>query len=243
MIQGYGMTEAAPLIAYNRPAAFKMGTCGQVVPGGELRIAEGGEICFRGPNVMLGYWNDPKATAEVIDAEGWLHTGDGGYVDNDGYLVINDRLKDIIVTLNGKNIAPQPIEGMLLADPLLEQAVILGDNRPCLTLLVTPSMPDLTAWAQAHGVPFTNPAELLESSEVADEVRSRVKQITEKLPSHEQIRDIRILPEAFTLENGLLTPTFKVKRREVDRRFVDVIDEMYAKLPERRKAQSGSSEH
>ncbi len=243
MIQGYGMTEAAPLIAYNRPAAFKMGTCGQVVPGGELRIAEGGEICFRGPNVMLGYWNDPKATAEVIDAEGWLHTGDGGYVDNDGYLVINDRLKDIIVTLNGKNIAPQPIEGMLLADPLLEQAVILGDNRPCLTLLVTPSMPDLTAWAQAHGVPFTNPAELLESSEVADEVRSRVKQITEKLPSHEQIRDIRILPEAFTLENGLLTPTFKVKRREVDRRFVDVIDEMYAKLAERRKAQSGSSEH
>ena len=94
-----------------------------------------------------------------------------------------------------------------------------------------------------HGVPFTNPAELLESSEVADEVRSRVKQITEKLPSHEQIRDIRILPEAFTLENGLLTPTFKVKRREVDRRFVDVIDEMYAKLAERRKAQSGSSEH
>ena len=235
MIQGYGMTEAAPLIAYNPPAAFKFGTVGPVVPGGEIRIGDGGEICYRGANVMLGYWNDPQATASVIDADGFLHTGDGGYLDLDGYLVINDRLKDIIVTLNGKNIAPQPIEGLLTSDPLLEQAVILGDNRPCLTLLVTPSMPDLTAWAEAKGLAFTNPAELLERSEVVDEVRSRVRDLTAKLPSHEQIRDIRILPEQFTLENGLLTPTFKVKRREVEKRFSEVVDEMYARIAERRK--------
>ncbi|GAB2489784.1 long-chain fatty acid--CoA ligase [Luteococcus sediminum] len=235
ILQGYGLTEASPLVSFNQPTGFRFGTCGPVMDGGEIGIGEGGEILFRGPNMMKGYWNQPEATAKTIDEDGWLHTGDGGYVDNDGYLVINDRLKDIIVTLNGKNIAPQPIEGLLLADPLFEHAVLLGDNRPCLTLLVKPSAPHLAEIAEKRGITYTSPTELMENSEVVEEVRQRVQALTAKLPSHEQIRDLRVLLDEFTMDNGLLTPTLKVKRREVEKRFSEMVDEMYAKLAERRK--------
>ncbi|WP_420176521.1 AMP-dependent synthetase/ligase [Luteococcus sp. OSA5] len=238
ILEGFGLTEASPLVSFNQPNNFKLGTCGPVMEGGEIKIGAESEILFRGPTVMKGYWNNPEATEQAIDEDGWLHTGDGGYVDNDGYLVINDRLKDIIVTLNGKNIAPQPIEGLLLSDPLFEHAVLLGDNRPCLTLLVKPSLPHLAELAEKRGITYTTPSELLENSEVAEEVRQRVDQLTEKLPSHEQIRDLRVLFEDFTMDNGLLTPTLKVKRREVEKRFGEMIDDMYGKLAERRKAAS-----
>lgn len=238
LLQGFGLTEAAPLVSFNPPTEFKFGSCGKVMPGGELKIGEGSEILYRGPNLMKGYWNQPEATAASFDEEGWLRTGDGGYVDNEGYLVINDRLKDIIVTLNGKNIAPQPIEGLLLADPLFEHAVLLGDNRPCLTLLVKPSLAQLTDIAEKRGVSYTSPTELLNNSEVLDEVRQRVHALTEKLPSHEQIRDLRVLLEEFTMDNGLLTPTLKVKRRAVEQRFNEVIEEMYTKIAERRRGSS-----
>lgn len=234
ILQGFGLTEAAPLISFNAPDAFRFGTCGRVMHGGELRTGLDGELLYRGENVMLGYWNQPEATAEAFQ-DGWLRTGDGGYVDEDGFVVINDRLKDIIVTRNGKNIAPQPIEAMLLADPLFEHAVLLGDNRPCLTLLVKPSLPHLTELAESRGIKVASPAELLTNNEVVEEVRQRVQSLTAKLPSHEQIRDLRVLLEDFTMDNGLLTPTLKVKRREVEKRFSAVIDEMYAKIAERRK--------
>ena len=181
----------------------------------------------------------PNASAtipEAITPDGWLRTGDGGYVDKDGYLVINDRLKDIIVTLNGKNISPQPIEGLLLADPLFEYAVLLGDNRPCLTLLVKPSLPGLAEIAEKRGIAYTSPAELMNNSEIAEEMRQRVVALTEKLPSHEQIRDLRVLLEDFTMDNGLLTPTLKVKRREVEARFKAMVDDMYARLEKLRKS-------
>lgn len=235
LLNGYGMTEASPLISFNPPSDFKFGTAGKVMPGGQLRTGEGGEILFKGPNLMMGYWGHPDETAEAFTPDGWLRTGDGGYVDLDGYLVINDRLKDIIVTLNGKNIAPQPIEGLLLADPLFEHAVLLGDNRPCLTLLVKPSMPGLAEIAEKRGISYGSPSELLNNSEVAEEVRHRVAALTAKLPSHEQIRDLKLMMEDFTMDNGLLTPTLKVKRREVEKRFSEAIDEMYARIAERRK--------
>lgn len=239
LLQGFGLTEASPLVSFNPPTEFKFGSCGRVMPGGELKIGAESEILYRGPNLMAGYWNNPEATAAAIDDDGWLHTGDGGYVDNEGYLVINDRLKDIIVTLNGKNISPQPIEGMLLADPLFEHAVLLGDNRPCLTLLVKPSLPQLEQIAKQRGIAFSNPSELVHNSEVVDELRARVQALTAKLPSHEQIRDLRVLVEDFTMDNGLLTPTLKVKRREVEKRFESMVDEMYAKIADRRKGKSG----
>ena len=161
---------------------------------------------------MTGYWRNEDATKATLDADGWLHTGDVGYVDVDGYLVITDRLKDLIITSTGKNVAPAHIEGLLMADPLIEQAVLLGDNRPCLTLLCSPH--------------------LAETAAVVAEVRRRVTELTQKLAHHEQIRDLRILLEEFTQDNGLLTPTLKVKRREVEQRFAQLIDDMYAKLAE-----------
>lgn len=229
---GYGLTEAAPLVSFNSDSAFKIGTAGRVVVGGEVRIGADGEILYRGPNVMQGYWNLPDATAAALDDEGWLHTGDVGYVDTDGYLVITDRIKDLIVTSNGKNIAPAPIEGTILSDPLFEQAVVLGDNRPFLTLLVTPSRPHLEDLANAMQIKVGEYSELLSDPRIVEEFQRRVRVMTEKLPSHEQIKDLRVLLEEFTMDNGLLTPTLKVKRREVEQRFAQVIEDMYAKVAE-----------
>lgn len=231
---GYGLTEASPLVSFNSPRGFKFGTAGRVIKGGELKIADEGEICFRGPNVMVGYWNNPEATAAAIDADGWLHTGDVGYVDTDGYLVITDRLKDIIVTSGGKNIAPAPIEGMILADPLFEHAVVLGNNRPFVTLLVRPSLPHLEEIAAQLQVKFADVAELANAPEIVEEIRRRVDRLTEKLPSQDQIKDLRVMLEEFTMDNGLLTPTLKVRRRQVEERFAALIEDMYAKLSEAR---------
>lgn len=230
--QGYGLTEASPLISFNSPQDFKESTVGKVLPGGELRIAELGEILYRGPNVMQGYWNNPEATAEALDQDGWLHTGDVGYVDTEGFLTITDRLKDIIVTLGGKNVAPQPIEGLILADPLFEHAVILGDNRPYVTLLVKPSLPHVEAMAaRLHWKGTLH--DWLESVELSDELKKRVAELTERLPSQDQPKDTKVLHEEFTMDNGLLTPTLKVRRREVEKRFKAIVDEMYARYERR----------
>ncbi len=237
VFQGYGLTEAGPLVSFNAPSGYRFGTAGRVMPGGDLRIADDGEILYHGPNVMTGYWNSPEtteATFTEIDGKKFLRTGDVGEIDTDGYLHITDRIKDIIVTLNGKNISPQPIEGLLLADSLFEHAVLLGDNRPCLTLLVTPSLPDLTELAKHLDISFTAPSELLGNQQIVEEVRRRAQSLTAKLPNHEQIRDLRVLLEDFTMDNGLLTPTLKVKRREVEKRFQHLVDDMYAKIAERR---------
>lgn len=228
IMQGYGLTEASPLVTFNAPDDFRLGTVGKVLPGGELRIGELGEILYKGPNVMLGYWNNPKATDEAI-VDGWLRTGDVGYIDTEGFLTITDRLKDIIVTLGGKNVAPQPVEGLILADPLFEHAVLLGDNRPFVTLLVKPSLPHVEALANAGSWP----GELhdwLTSTELRDELKRRVDELTAKLPTQERPKETAVLHEEFSMDNGLLTPTLKVRRREVEARFKAIVDEMYTRL-------------
>ena len=230
---GYGLTEASPLVSFNSRTGWKIGTCGQVMHQGELAIGQDSEILYRGPNIMKGYWNNPEATAEAIQ-DGWLHTGDAGYVDSDGFLVITDRIKDIIVTLGGKNVAPQQIEGLLLADPLFEHAVLIGDGRPFLTLLVRPSLPQLRDLASSLGIQIDKDDELASNPRILDEIRSRVHALTEKLPTQEQVKDFRTLMEEFTIDNGLLTPTLKVRRRAVEKMFKDRIDDMYARLAERR---------
>ena len=226
---GYGLTEASPLVTLNAPGDFKIGTVGRVLTGGELSIAEHGEILFRGPNVMAGYWNNPEATAEAIDEEGWLHTGDVGYIDSDGFLTITDRLKDIIVTLGGKNVAPQPIEGLILSDPLFEHAVLIGDTRPFVTLLVKPHAPSVEELAKRLHWPGELP-DWLNSSELLAELKKRVDEITAKLPSQERPKETEVLAEEFSMDNGLLTPTLKVRRREVEKRFKEKIDAMYERL-------------
>lgn len=240
--QGYGLTEASPLVSFNSPGGYKFGTAGRPLVSSQMTTTEDGEILYRGPNVMKGYWKAPEATAAAIE-DGWLHTGDIGHIDEDGFLVITDRLKDIIVTLNGKNISPQPIENSLMKDPLFEHAVLLGDNRPCLTLLVKPSLPQVEELAERlHITSMTGP-EMLRSEELAEEIRRRVAEITEKLPHQEQIRDLRVLWDEFTTDNGLLTPTLKVRRREVEKRFTEIVEEMYARLAARRRAGKRDSKH
>lgn len=228
VLQGYGLTEASPLVTFPPPRDFRFGTVGKVMPGGELRIGEDDEVLYRGPNLMLGYWNRPDDTATTI-VDGWLHTGDVGRLDG-GYLQITDRIKDLIVTSNGKNVAPAPIEGLLASDPLFEYSLLLGDNRPYLTLLVAPSLPHLDEIGTQLQLSWARREELLAHPEVLAEISRRISALTAKLPKHEQIRDIRLLPDGFTLENGLLTPTLKVKRKEVEARFAQLVDEMYAKV-------------
>ncbi|MCW3157474.1 AMP-dependent synthetase/ligase [Micropruina sonneratiae] len=229
VLQGYGLTEASPLVSFPSPAAHRFGTVGRVIDGSQVRLTDAGEICYRGPNLMLGYWGQPEASAAVL-VDGWLHTGDVGEVDADGYLRITDRIKDLIVTSNGKNIAPGPIEGLLATDPLLEHALVLGDNRPYLTLLVAPSLPALEDVGRRLQLTWERRDELLSHPAVLHEIRERVTALTSQLAKHEQIRDLRMAVEEFTQENGLLTPTLKIKRREVERRFAHLIDEMYAKV-------------
>jgi long-chain acyl-CoA synthetase len=234
VLQGYGLTEASPLVSFPSPSGFRFGTVGRVIDGGEVRLAEAGEICYRGPNVMLGYWGRPEETDAVL-VDGWLHTGDVGQLDADGYLTITDRIKDLIVTSNGKNVAPSSIEGLLATDPLFEYTILLGDNRPYLTLLVAPSLPHLEDIGRQLQLTWAHREELLSHPAILDELKRRVSGLTAKLASYEQIRDLRLLVEEFTQENGLLTPTLKVKRKEVERRFHQLVDEMYARTGKTRR--------
>lgn len=234
---GYGLTEASPLVSFNSRTAWKIGTAGKVMAGGDLAIGQDSEILYRGPNVMKGYWNNPEATAEALK-DGWLQTGDAGYVDADGFLVITDRIKDIIVTLGGKNVAPAQIEGLLLSDPLFEHAVLIGEGRPFLTLLVRPSLPQLDELAAKFNLPNMPHSDLVKDQRITEELKNRVNALTAKLPTHEQIKDLRASVEEFTMDNGLLTPTLKVRRRQVEERFKTVIDEMYAKLAAARRGET-----
>lgn len=228
VLQGYGLTETSPLVSFPSYAKHRFGTVGRVIDGGEVKLGDGDEILYRGPNMMLGYWNRPEDTAAVL-VDGWLHTGDVGHIDSDRYLAITGRIKDLIVTSNGKKIAPSPIEGMLAADPLFEYTLLLGDNRPYLTLLVAPSLPHLENVGHQLQLKWEKREELLNSPEILAELRRRVADLTAKLAKHEQIRDLRLSIEEFTQENGLLTPTLKVKRKEVEQRFSKLVDEMYAR--------------
>jgi long-chain acyl-CoA synthetase len=234
VLQGYGLTETSPLVSFPSYTKHRFGTVGRVLDGGEVRLGDDDEILYRGPNVMLGYWNRPEETAAVL-VDGWLHTGDVGHLDADGYLQITDRIKDLIVTSNGKNIAPSAIEGLLASDPLFEHTLLLGDNRPYLTLLVAPSLPHLENIGHQLHLNWTHRDELLGHPAILDELQRRVAALTTKLAGYEQIRDLRLLIEDFTLENGLLTPTLKVKRKEVERRFSKLVDDMYERAGRSRK--------
>ena len=227
------MTEAAPLISYNTHSAYRVGSMGRVMPGGRIKLGDKHEILYQGPNVMDGYWDNEEATREAFltDDEGtWLRTGDVGRIDRRGFLFVTDRLKDIIVTEGGKNISPQPIEELLQSDPMFEHVVVLGDNRPFLTLLVQPSMANLQKLAEALHIDYGHVSELFNNQNILDEIKKSAEALTKNLPKYQQVRDLRMSSEGFSIANGLLTPTLKVKRREVERRFRGLIDEMYTKI-------------
>lgn len=229
ILQGYGLTETSPVIAANRLDANRIGSVGKVLPGYEVRIAADGEILARGANIMKGYWRKPELTAEVIDEDGFLHTGDVGYLDSDGYLFITDRKKDLIVTSGGKNIAPQPIEGRLGATPYIAQAVVIGDKYPYLVALIVPNFENLEAYFAERGSPGLSREDIASHADTERLIGDAVREVNQDLAMHERIRRFALLAREFSIEEGELTPTMKVRRRVVGERYRDRIEQMYLK--------------
>ncbi len=225
--EGYGLTETSPVITCNRPDRLKPGTVGLPLDGVEVRIADDGEILTRGPHIMKGYFGKPEATAEAIDPDGWFHTGDIGHLDPDGFLVITDRKKDIIVTSGGKNIAPQPIENRLKTNRYFAEVVMIGDERKYPTALVVPNFEVLEAWAAQRGLSASGREDLASRTAVREHLLGLVTELTADLAQYEKIKKITVLPNEFTQETGELTPTMKVKRRVISEKYRELIDKMY----------------
>ena len=226
ILEGYGLTETSPVISTNTFEHYRLGSVGRPIPGVEVMIAEDGEILSRGPHIMRGYYNQPDATNEAIDSEGWFHTGDIGELV-DGFLRITDRKKDIIVTAGGKNIAPQPIENMLRTNKYVSQAVVLGDKRKFPIVLVVPNWDQLEKWAASQSIVWTSRAELMAMPTINAKMEKEVKAQLAGLASYETPKKVALLEHDFSVERGELTPTLKVKRRVIDKTFKPLIDSLY----------------
>ena len=227
IVEGYGLTETSPVMAVNTPTHLRLGTVGQAIPGVEIRIAPDGEIITRGPNIMRGYFNQPEATAEAIDAEGWFHTGDIGMIDADGYLRITDRKKDLIVTAGGKNIAPQPIENLAKSSRFVSNAVMLGDRRPYPIMLLVPEQKALEAWAARHVSGDSGMERLVTLPEVQNKIEREVRKALRDLAQFEMPKKFLLLSRDFSVDAGELTPTLKVRRRIVEERHRAAIESLY----------------
>jgi long-chain acyl-CoA synthetase len=227
VLEGYGLTETSPVVAVNGLKALKIGTVGRPIPGVAVRIAEDGEILVRGPSVMRGYFNKPQATAEAIDAGGWFHTGDIGELDQDGYLKITDRKKDLIVTAGGKKIAPQPIETQVRNNPVFKNAVLIGDKRKFPVLLVVPDLDALRKWAGERKLNTDDLDQLLQQPDVVAKIEREAMVNLRDLAGFEMPKKVIVIKDDFTIENGQLTPTLKVKRAVVETTYRDLIDAAY----------------
>ncbi|HEY0930824.1 MAG TPA: long-chain fatty acid--CoA ligase [Gemmatimonas sp.] len=226
ILEGYGLTETSPVIACNTLTAYRLGTVGKPLAGVEVMIAPDGEILSRGPHIMKGYYNNPAATEEAIDSDGWFHTGDIGVLNED-YLSITDRKKDIIVTAGGKNVAPQPIENMIKTNKYVSQAVMIGDKRKFLVVLIVPDWDQLEKWAGSQNIVWTSRAELLKMPTINAKMEKEVKAQLSGLASFETPKKIALLEHDFTIERGELTPKLSVKRRVIDKTYKDLIDSLY----------------
>ena len=223
----YGQTENAALATFTPPDQVKIGKVGRAMPGVEIEIAEDGEILTRSPGNFLGYFRNPEATAASLDPEGWLHTGDVGYLDDDGFLQITDRKKDLIITAGGKNISPSEVENRLKVSPFVREAMVIGDGRKYLTALIGIEFDTVGDWATRREIPYTTYEDLTAKPEVENLVQEWVTHVNRELAQVEQIKAFRLLPEALGHENGQLTATQKVKRRAITEQFADLVEEMY----------------
>ena len=231
ILEGYGLTETSPVISVNTFQELRLGTVGKPLPGIEVKIASDGEIVTRGPNVMKGYYNNPDATREVLEPDGWFHTGDIGEIDADGFLVITDRKKDLIVTAGGKNIAPQPIENIVRTSKWVLNAVMLGDRRAYPIMLVVPNLNLLREWAKRHSYAFVDDDALLARAETHEKIEREVKRMLRDLARYEVPKRFVLIKEDFSIEAGELTPTLKVRRRIVEQRYKDRIEAAYVEGP------------
>ncbi len=226
ILEGYGLTETSPIISLNTFEKMKFGAVGQPIPGVEVKIAPDGEILTRGPHVMKGYHKMKAETEEVFEGE-WFKTGDIGHIDEDGFLVITDRKKDIIVTSGGKNVAPQQIENLLKTSPYIANAVVVGDRRKFISALVVPNFEKLEEHAASARISSQDRADLLQKRQVMDFLMAEVDKVTANLASYEKVKKLILLEKDFEIEAGELTPTLKVKRNVVERKFKDLIDTLY----------------
>jgi long-chain acyl-CoA synthetase len=226
ILEGYGLTETSPVITANSFEHYGLGTVGKPVRGVEVMIAGDGEILTRGPHVMRGYYNNPQATSDAIDQDGWFHTGDIGVLEDD-YLRITDRKKDIIVTAGGKNVAPQPIENKVKTNKYISQAVMIGDKRKFVSMLIVPNWDQLEKWAGIKNIIWTERKQLLEMPTVRAKIDKEVAKELVGLASFETPKKIALLEHDFSVERGELTPTLKVKRRVIDKDYQALIDALY----------------
>ena len=224
--EGYGLTEASPAITLNSPWKVRYGSVGTPLPGTEVRLAEDSELLVRGPQVMLGYYKDPEATADTLQ-DGWLRTGDIARIDQDGYVFIVDRKKEIIVTSGGKNIAPQPLENELRMDKYISQALVYGDRKPYLVALLTPNLERLIELARAEGLNYLDVEELVANRRVLGLYGERVQLVNAKLAPYQTIKKFILLPRDFSVEGGELTPTLKLKRKVIYQKYQARIEGMY----------------
>jgi long-chain acyl-CoA synthetase len=228
ILEGYGLSETSPLVSINRPGDFVFGTVGRPAPATEVRIdPETGEIQVRGPQIMRGYLNQPEETAKAIDPDGWFHTGDVGELDAIGRIKITDRLKNIIVLANGKNVSPGPMEAALSASKYIAQAVILGDRQPYTGALIAPNFDELGPWAEANGLGGMPPEQLVEERAVRQLIEGDVRTLLDDFAVFERPRRIALLPRALSEENGELTPTLKTKLRVVEENWPTQIDRLF----------------
>jgi len=227
VLEGYGSTETCVATNVNRSGAIKIGTVGPVLaPDIEMKIAPDGEILFRGPNVAVGYHNRPQAGKEAWDKEGWFHSGDLGAVDSEGYLTITGRKKELIITAGGKKVAPENIEQRLVCSDLISQAMLVGEGRPYCVALVTLRKAALKTWAEMHAENITG--DFNQNKALVNAVWQEVQRVNKHLSSYEGVKKILILPEEFSIENGMLTPTLKVRRQEVLKRYGSLINALYS---------------
>jgi long-chain acyl-CoA synthetase len=226
ILEGYGLTETSPTIAVNRQGAFKVGSVGKIYPELQVKIAEDGEILVKGPTVFQGYWQMPEETRAAFE-DGWFKTGDIGQIDQDGFLHITDRKKDLLKTSGGKFIAPQPIENALKHNVLVAQAAVIGDRRKYASVIISPHFPLLEDWAHANGVTFNSHADLVNAPKVRELYRGIVEDLNKKLAHFETIKKVLVVPDEFTIATGEITPTLKLKRRVIEAKYKEQIDALY----------------
>jgi long-chain acyl-CoA synthetase len=232
--QGYGLTETSPVVTANTPTANKIGTVGRPIPNVQVKIAEDGEILVKGPNVMQGYYHKPEATREVFTPDGWFRTGDIGRLDEDGYLIITDRKKELLKTAAGKFVAPAPIENTLKTSPYITNAIVVGDTRKFVSVLIVPNFANIEGAARNAGHDFATPTQMTGDPWVRDLLSSEIERLTAPLAKYEKPKRFALLEQDFTYAGGELTYTMKMKRRVIEQRYQDVIARLYADVEEPR---------
>ena len=225
--EGYGLTETSPVISSSILNDFRIGCVGTVLPNVQLKIAEDGEICVKGPSIMKGYYKKPEATAEAIDSEGWFHTGDIGELSEGKYLKITDRKKEIFKTSGGKYVAPQLVENKLKESVLIEQAIVVGEGQKFPSALIIPDFNALKEWCSRNGIDYGDDAQMIKNDKVKDKINQEVKDLMKSIAQYQQVKKVELLPKLFTIESGELTPTLKLKRKIIHGKYKELIEGMY----------------